>query len=124
MAMEFPKFWTDLEQKMDVYCDDFVQVKSVVTALGYLTKTSIASINSKKKIFELENEYMKLRGNIKKFEISCERFPCLKEIDSFSPGLKIILTDIVNHLNVKKHDFEDWEAITEKILFHGKKVFI
>lgn len=109
---------------MDVSPNDFIEVKSVVSVLGYLTKSSVASLNGKKKLAGLENEYMKLRSNIKKFELSCIRFPCLADIDSFSTGLLTVLMHIVSHLNLHKKKFEDDKVIMQKILMHGQKVAI
>lgn len=109
---------------MLVSAGDFIEVKSVLSILGYLTQSSIASIMVRKEASALENEYMKLRSNTKKFESSCARFPCLEKIDCFSTGFVTILTQIVNHLAPKNKIYDDEKVLLEKILVQTKKVTI
>lgn len=104
--------------------EDLYQVKSVLTFLGYMTKTSIASIKTTKGIEKLESEYTKLRSNKSK-EIF-ERFPGLESVDAFTPGIKSIILDITNYVNRKliKKDFGDEiKSIKIKVLHQLKKVF-
>lgn len=107
---------------MGVQPEDFIEVKSIVTALGYRAKSSVATIKTNKKISALENEYMKMRSNKSKFESVCVTFPNLAAIDSFSTGLLTILNSIVAHLNRNIHEFEDEETLIRKIVEQGEKV--
>lgn len=98
----FPKFWSVLEEELDVYDNDLNQIKSIFTALGFMTSTSIASIKTPKKLSGLESEYMKLRSNTKTFEELCSKLPALKGIDSFTSGIIATMMDVIIHLNPKK----------------------
>lgn len=104
----------------------FCQIKAVLSVLGFLTKSSIATIKTKKNISNLECEYMKLHSNITKFEKLCEKFPELKSIDFFTPGLIAVLTELVGHINCKaksvENDAETEEAILDKLVEQCKKV--
>lgn len=119
----YPEFWRGLENEMGVTPEDLIEVKSIVTALGYLTRSSVATIRTNKKVSALENEYMKMRSNVTKFETVCARFPHLKAIDSFSTGLITILNGIVVHLNRNLFEFEDEKILVNKILEQGRKVY-
>lgn len=83
------------------------EAKSVFSCLGYLTKSSIASIKTKKKIDALEIEYSRIRCSEKKFKVNLKRYPALEEIDEFTPGLKAVMFQIVSHLNRSENPFED-----------------
>lgn len=107
---------------MRVKPENIIEVKSMVTALGYRTKSSVATIKTNKKISALENEYMKMRSNVSKFESVCATFPHLATIDSFSTGLVTILNSIVAHLNRNMSEFEDEENLIQKIIEQGEKV--
>lgn len=104
----------------------FCQIKAVLSVIGFLTKSSIATIKTKKNISNLECEYMKLRSNVTKFEKSCEKFPELKSIDFFTSGLIAVLTELVGHINCKakpvENDAETDEAIVDKLVEQCKKV--
>lgn len=117
----FPQFWLDLETDLGD-CNDFSQVKSVLSVLGYLTKSSISTIKNKKVISSLESEYMKLRSNENKFKSSCERFPDLKEIDHFTPGLIAVITELVSHINRKSKaaEYEPEDLMLKKLVAKGK----
>lgn len=118
----FPEFWHDLENEMGAKPEDFIEVKSIVTALGYRAKSSVATIKTNKKISALENEYMKMRSNKCKFESVCATFPQLAAIDSFSTGLITILNSIVAHLNQNINEFEDEKTLIQKIVEQAEKV--
>lgn len=107
---------------MGVKPEDLIEVKSIVTALGYLTRSSVATIKTNKKISALENEYLKMRSNVMKFESVCIRFPHLEVIDSFPTGLITVFNGIVAHLNGNPNEFEDEEILIQKVLEQGKKV--
>lgn len=85
----FPKFWSVLEEELDIYDKDLNQIKLIFTALRFMTSTSIASIKTPKKLSGLESEYMKLRSNTKTFEELCSKLPALKGIDSFTSGIMV-----------------------------------
>lgn len=119
----FPQFWFELEEELDEHPDDLVQVKSLLTELGYTTKSSIASLKTSKKVESLENEYTKMRSV--KSEGMVERFPSLRLIDTITPGLRSIIIVIASHLNrisinINQDDLQ--AAIKNKILQQGKKV--
>lgn len=119
----FPKFWSDVEKELGVYAEDLAAVKSILTALGFATKSSIKSIKNAKGISELENDYMKLLASASSAEI-LSRFPELKLISSFTLGLKSTLSDIVSELTQKSKPskFEDVQITKIKLLEQAKKV--
>lgn len=69
----FPKFWAKLQEELDVNDDDFTEIKSIFSALGYMTSPSIASIKTKKNLGGLESEYIKMRSNTKTLEAVCRQ---------------------------------------------------
>lgn len=97
----FPKFWLDLENELDEHAEDLIQVKSVYTVLGYLTKTSIASIKTTRKIAGLETDYLKIISSNP--EDVFTRYPDLRRVNSFTPGMKTMMVNIAGHLNESKH---------------------
>lgn len=111
---QFPSFWGDLTDDQN----DLLQAKSVLTVLGFTTKSSISTIKSKK-LIQLESEYAKMRSN-KPAEMFT-RFPALRELDFFSPGLKEIILDLADKFNSKpKDDLE--KKIRSSVLRQAKKV--
>lgn len=106
--------------------DDFKPVKSVLTVLGYLSKSTIATLKTKKKVNDLEVDYMKLRSNINKFNALCVRFPELKEIDTSPSGLVANIKDIAGRLSQSEInvEFDDEQSILQKLLAQGKKVWL
>lgn len=98
----FPKFWDILEEEMDVNAVDLVEIKSIFCALGFMTKTSVASIKTLKKLISLEAEYIKMRSNVNAFQAVCNKFPALESIESFSSGIIATMNDVIAHLNPKK----------------------
>lgn len=94
---KFPSFWKVIEDELSAEPDELDQVKAVFTALGYTTKTSIASIKTKKKIQCLESDFVKIR--LMKLDSLCERFPVLKDVHFFGPGLQAVMLQIIKHLN-------------------------
>lgn len=64
---------------------------------------------------------MKIRQNTTRFDSECVKFPALKEIDSFTPGLEAIILNIANTINKtgRKIDVDD---ILKKVLANGRKV--
>lgn len=131
----FPKFWLELQTELDVFEEDLTEIKSIFSALGFMTLSSIASIKSQKKLTALESEYIKMR-NTDNFEALCEKFPALKEISTFTSGIIATMIDIVAHVNRKKSqriqiqsmDDESRNAMLEankkSITEQAKKVYI
>lgn len=124
----FPQFWETLEQGLEVDADDIAQAKSVLTALGFLTKSSIASIRTPKRVRSLERDFTKIRLSPAKFDLLCSRYPLLSEIDLFTPGLGAVLLGIVNHLNWNEYlsssDSKGEEQTKKTILQRVQKVFL
>lgn len=87
ISSDFPKFWTELDEDPN----DLVDVMSVLTVLGFKTKSSLSSIKSTRIIDRLEADYAKMRSN-KPHEMFT-RYPALEKIDFFSPGMKKIILD-------------------------------
>lgn len=91
-----------------------------------MTKTSVATLNTQKKIDNLETDYIKIKS-IGSQSIS-ERFPALTSIDSFTPGIKSIIKGIATHLNHASinqsgRNLQDSGEVTMgKILSQAKKV--
>lgn len=91
-----------IQEDLDVHDDDFIQIKSIFTALGFMTSPSIASIKTQRKLNNIESEYMKMRSNTINFEPLCAKFPALKGIESFTSGITATMMDVITHLNPKK----------------------
>lgn len=88
-----------------------------------MTKASIASLKTPKKVNCLESEYTKMRSNGS--QSMSERFPDLASIDAFTPGMKSIIIEIATHLSrSSKSSFAgDLKEVTRnKILLQAKKV--
>lgn len=122
---KYPQFWDELEKELSEHSNDLDQVKSVLTILGYMTKSSIVSIKTLKKVENLECEYTKMRSI--KLEEMNSRFPTLKFIDSFTPGMKTIIMDVASNLNKKPKELmghADLDAMKAKVCVMAKKVFI
>lgn len=98
----FPKFWTELQQELDVHEEDLKQIKSIFTALDYRTSSSIAAIKNMKNLKSLEIEFNIMRTNSAIFDEKCSKFPALKEIHSFSSGMKATMMSVIKHLIWKK----------------------
>lgn len=106
-SRKFPIFWDTVQLELNTDSEDLCEAKSVFSCLGYLTKSSIASIKSKKKIDALEIEYGRLRGSEKKFIVILKRYPALEGIDEFTPGLKAVMFQIICHLNRSKNSIDE-----------------
>lgn len=122
-SYSYPKFWDDLESDLGEHSDDLVPVKSVLTALGYSTKSSVAAIKTAKNVSNLEKDFLQLFSS-KSIDETLEKFPALKSIKSFTPGMKAVIYEVVTHLNqmAKLQCFENAEAIKEKMFEQAKKV--
>lgn len=89
----------------------------MLTALGFNTKSSIAGIKNAKNISNLEKDFLKISTNI-------QSFPVLKDIKTFTPGMKSMLLVVVNHLNLstKTKCVDDAETVALKMFDQAKKV--
>lgn len=119
----FPKFWLDLEAQRGEYAEDLIQVKSVYTILGFSTKQSVASIKTARKINSLESEYLKIVSA--NAEGIFARYSELKQIQSFTPGMKLMMINIATHLNESKQGGTSdncVEKIRKNIFERAKKV--
>lgn len=84
---------------MNICNGDIDLAKSIFTALGYMTRATVADIKSKKRVNELEKDYLKIRSNFQLFEEICKEYSLLKTVDNFSPGIEACLLQIINFLN-------------------------
>lgn len=113
---QFPKFWSEVEDDQR----DLIEVMSVMTILGFTTKSSLAQIKTMKAINQLECDYAKIRSN-KPTEMF-RRFPVLEKIDFFSPGLKRIMLNIAERFSPKVNPEDLEKIIKNKIMRLAKKV--
>lgn len=49
----------------------------------------------------LEAEFMKMRSNANTLTELCEKYPALKNIDSFTTGMIATMMDVINRFNAK-----------------------
>lgn len=103
-----------LQEELDVFEDDLIQIKSIFSALGFMTLSSIASIKTKKNLGGLESEYIKMRSNTNAFGAVCTKFPALEQIESFTSGIKATMADVIKHLNQKSTPQNDVDEATRK----------
>lgn len=83
----------------------------------------LATLKTKNKLIQIEKEFMKIRQNTTRFDSECIKFPALKEIDSFTPGLEAIILNIANTINKTGRKREiDADDILKKVLANGRKV--
>lgn len=115
-----------LERQMGETDEDIRQVKAVLTVLGFMTKSSLATLTTEAKILKLEKDYIKLRQNPTKFETTCVKYPELGELDSFTPGLVTIVQNIACEIKKanNKPEMEDELSAKAKILMLGQNVRI
>lgn len=115
----FGNFWNDIENEMKIKNGDIDLAKSIFTALGYMTRETVADIKSKKKIYELEKDFLLIRSNYNKFQEICKAYPLLKFVDHFSMGIEAGLLQIVNFLN---SDVSRDESIKKRLTDDAKMV--
>lgn len=104
---------------MNICSSDIDLAKSIFTALGYMTRATVADIKSKKRVQELEKDFLKIRSNFQRFEEICKEYSLLKSVDSFSPGIEACLMQIINFLNTSG-TCDD--ATLERLTNEAKKV--
>lgn len=113
---QFPQFWETFSDDSD----DLIPVKSLLTVLGYTTKSSISSINKMSKINRLEGDYARMRS-IKPDEMFT-RFPVLAHVDFFTPGMKSIILQIAAHFSPPVEAEDVGEKIKKSVLRLANKV--
>lgn len=81
---------------LDEYPEDLVPAKSVLTALGFMTKASVASIKTARAISNLEKKFTQMVTNN---DEKLREFHALKGMKSFTPGMEMVLFNIITYLN-------------------------
>lgn len=122
----FPHYWTQLVRQIGENDKDIRQVKAVLTVLGFNTKSSLATLTTEAKVLKLEKVFIKLRQNPTKFHDTCEKYPELRELDSFSPGLVTIVQNLacqIKQMNIKA-DMDDEFSASVKVLKLAQNVCI
>lgn len=127
----FPKFWNDLEVELEEHADDLLTVKSILTAMGFMTKISIIGLKSAKNVTELGLQYTEMCASKDGSEILKE-YQALKDVKNFSAGTKSMIQQIVYHLKntskpskpkkAKVNCVEVIETIHQKMFEQAKKV--
>lgn len=120
-SANFPHFWTDIEKEMNIKEGDIDLVKSIFSSLGYITRETVTEIKTRKRINELEKDFLFIRSNYEKFQELIKVFPLLKYVDHFSPGIQACLFQIIQFLN--SDDKRD-ECILKKLYDDSKVVGI
>lgn len=106
---------------MNIKGGDIDLVKSIFTSLGYMTRETLTEIKTKKRINELEKDFLFIRSNYERFQELIKVFPSLKYIDHFSPGIEACLFQIIHFLNSdEKRD----ECVLKKLFDDAKVVSI
>lgn len=82
--------------------------KVVLSILGYLTESSIATLKSKKSVQNLENEFLKHKNTSTMIDKHYEKYPFLRDIICFPSGLQVILLQIASfvsrcHENIERN---------------------
>lgn len=103
-----------MENEVNEHVEHLPPVKSVFTVLRYLTKASVGTIKTAKKVDGLEADYMKIRL-INRQEM-IERFAALETIISFTPGMKSMMLNIALRLNKHNSPPESTEDMKKNIL--------
>lgn len=88
-----------------------------------MTKSSIASLKTPKKIALLESEYTRMLSN--NSEGMFARFPELRSVHSITSGMRCTILDIASHLNrvfKTANQAEDPQTIKNNILEQLRKV--
>lgn len=96
-------------------------MKSIFTALDYMTLPSIGTIKTLKNLKSLETEYIGMRSNPTIFEEKCNKFPALKGIHSFTSGMIATMMDVVMHLNPKKQATICMDEAAQEIMLNTSK---
>lgn len=104
---------------MNIKNGDIDLAKSIFTILGYMTRETIADIKTKKKVNDLEKDFLMIRSNLAKFQEICEGIPILKNVDRFSAGVEAGLLQIIHFLNT---DATRDENVVERLFEEAKLV--
>lgn len=104
---------------MKIKNGDIDLAKSIFTALGYMTRETVADIKSKEKIAELKKDFLLIRSNYAEFDEFCKSYPLLKFVDNFAKGIEAGLLQIISFLN---SDASRDESIIKKLVDDAKRV--
>lgn len=91
--MEFPQFWMDVEERSNIAPNDILNLKQILTILGFKTMESISKLSSKSEMDKVELEFFKLKET-NRFD---EKYPNLQE-EKFGVGMKVIINSIANQI--------------------------
>lgn len=88
--MNFPDFWSKIEERMNYSPSDILNVKQILTICGFTTLQNIAMLSQKKKMDELEIEFRKMKES--------GQFATEKNLldEKFALGTKAIISSIAN----------------------------
>lgn len=104
---------------MNIKSGDIDLAKSIFTALGFMTRETVAELKTKKRVTDLEKDFLKIRGNFDRYKELCDNYPLLRHVDNFAAGMEACLVQIVHFLNSTSDSSEN---TAEKILDHAKKI--
>lgn len=104
---------------MNIKSGDIDLAKSIFTALGFMTSETVAELKTKKRVMDLEKDFLKIRGNFDRYKELCDNFPLLRHVDSFAAGIEACLVQIVHFLNSTSVFSED---TAKKIFDEAKKI--
>lgn len=129
LRVSFPKFWDDLEGELDEHKEDLLTVKSVLTVMGFTTKSSIVALKSMKSIVDMGLSFTEMTASKDGSDI-LKQYAALNDVKSFSVGMKTMILQIVNHLKGKAKPKKqtkatvdgDLESIQRKMFEHAQKV--
>lgn len=116
---KYPHFWEDIEQEMNIKTGDIDLAKSIFTALGFMTRETVAELKTKKRVTDLEKDFLKIRGNFDRYKELCDNNPLLKHVDNFAAGIEACLVQIVHFLNSTS---DNCENTAKKILDDAKEI--
>lgn len=91
--MDFPQFWKAIEERSNIDATDILNLKQILTILGFKTMESISKLTTKSEIEKVELEFFKLKET-NRFD---EKYPNLQE-EKFGVGMKTIINSIANQI--------------------------
>lgn len=91
--MEFPQFWKIVEERSNIAPNDILNLKQILSILGFKTMESISKLSSKSEMDKVELEFFKLKET-NRFD---EKYPNLQE-EKFGVGMKAIINSIANQI--------------------------
>lgn len=118
ISFSHPDFWKIIEQRSSICPEDIVNLKQILTLLGFTTVQSIAKLSTKTEMEKVELEFFKLKES-EGFKV---KYPNLLD-EKFGIGMKTNIYIIANQ--IKKILFTEsvnYESILEAVLADCKKV--